>query len=331
MKKFRHIIEAQQFGQDHIKEIFELAKQMETILEKGITPPNLRLEDKIMASLFYEESTRTRWSFETAMHRLGGKVISTENARKFSSVAKGETLEHTIEVISGRGYYHCRYADVIVLRRYEIGAAKRAAQVSAVPVINAGDGPGQHPSQALLDLYTIKKELGKIEGISIAMVGDLANGRTVRSLSYLLCEYKDVKIYFVAPKILEINQDIKNYLTKQGVYFEEISDLREIASQLNFIYITRVQKNRFSDAKQMEAYENNKEKYIVDKEILGLTEEKGALIGHPMPIDKEEQEIRPEIENHPRIIFLRQAGNGVPIRMALLSLIDWNFSQKEDQ
>src|SRR3989304_3663861 len=158
-----------------------------------------------MATLFYEPSTRTRFSFETAMHRLGGRVISTENAAEFSSVAKGETLEDTIQIMNG-------YADVIVIRHYELGAAQRAAAVSRVPVINAGDGPGQHPTQALLDLYTIRKEIGKIDGLHIAMVGDLANGRTVRSLTYLLSKFRNVKLYFVAPALLKMKEDILEHL-----------------------------------------------------------------------------------------------------------------------
>lgn len=320
MTKFKHIIEAQQFSRESIKEIFKTAKLMEDVLKEGDVSS---LEEKILCSLFYEESTRTRFSFETAMLRLGGKVIGTENAEQFSSAAKGETLKHTIQVISGRENFHCRYADVIVLRHYEIGAAKRAAEVSAVSIINAGDGPGQHPTQALLDLYTIQKELGYIDGLSIAMVGDLANGRTVRSLSYLLSKYKDVKIYFVAPKTLEMRQDIKDHLIEHHVRFQEVSDLRKIAHLVDFIYATRIQKNRLLGEKQKKTYRENKEKYVVDKEIIKLTKKKDALIGHPMPIDEKEQEVRPEVEDHPRVIFLRQAGNGVPIRMALLSMLDW--------
>lgn len=328
MKKFQYLIEAQQFSREDIEEIFELAKHMEMILKTGVVPSNYSLRDKIMGSLFYEESTRTRWSFETAMIRLGGRVISTEDAKQFSSAAKGETFEHTIQVVSGRGHFHCRYADVIVLRHNEMGAAERAVRVSAVPVINAGDGPGQHPTQALLDLYTINKELGRVDRISIAMVGDLAAGRTVRSLSYLLSKFKDVKVYFVAPEVLAMKEDIKDHLRENKVYFEEVPNLKEIASQVDFIYETRIQKNRLLDQKQERIYQENKSKYIIDKEIIKLTEKKGTLIGHPMPIDKEEQEIQPEIEKHPRVIFLRQAGNGVPIRMALLSSLEWDFFQK---
>lgn len=355
MTRFKHIIEAQQFSRESIKEIFKQTEMMEEFLQEGHVPDYAGLEGKILCSLFYEVSTRTRWSFEVAMLRLGGDYIKTENARQFSSVAKGETLEHTIQLVSGSGKFHCRYADVIVLRHDEIGAAKKAAEVSAVPIINAGDGPGQHPTQALLDLYTIQKELGYVDGLSIAMVGDLINGRTVRSLSYLLSKYKNVKIYFVAPEALKMKQDIKDHLKEHKVHFEEMLDLREVASRVDFIYVTRIQKNRFLDLKKLAThllnndfklspqmteelilsvaklkdYWANKENYTITSEIMDLTKKRGTLIGHPMPIDKEELEIRPEVEGHPRVIFLRQAGNGVPIRMALLSMLDWDFFQRE--
>ena len=167
-----------------LQRLFETAEEMEQVVAQGGTT---EFHNRIMASLFYEPSTRTRFSFETAMHRLGGRVISTENAAEFSSVAKGETLEDTIRMLNG-------YADVIVIRHYEVGSAKRAAAVSRVPIINAGDGMGQHPTQALLDLYTIRKEIGAIDGLKIAMVGDLAQGRTVRSLTYLLSKFRGVRL-----------------------------------------------------------------------------------------------------------------------------------------
>src|SRR3989344_7160367 len=205
----RHVIESQQFDRETIECIFKKADELSTLKLKG-TP----LRDQIMASLFYEPSTRTRLSFESAMLRLGGEVISTENAREFSSAAKGETLEDTIRVVS-------HYADIIVLRHFEQGASERAAAVSEVPIINAGDGAGQHPTQALLDLYTIQKELGCIDGIHIVLVGDLLNGRTTRSLSYLLGKYEKVTISLVAPKALSMGTDIKEYLTRHNIAFEE--------------------------------------------------------------------------------------------------------------
>src|SRR5579883_3421078 len=177
--KLHHVIEAQQFDLPTISKLFEVAAEMENLVARGGSDD---FRSRLMATLFYEPSKRTRFSFEAAMHRLGGRVISTENAAEFSSVAKGETLEDTVRIMNG-------YADVIVLRHSEVGAARRAAEASRVPVINAGDGVGQHPTQALLDLYTIQKEIGGINGLSIAMVGDLAQGRTVRSLAYLLGKF----------------------------------------------------------------------------------------------------------------------------------------------
>src|SRR5207245_11352535 len=173
-----------------------------------------RLAGPVMAALFYDPSTRTRLSFEAAMLRLGGDTAGTDNAREFSSAAKGETLEDTIRIVSG-------YADVRVLRHNEEGAARRAAAVSSVPVINAGDGPGQHPTQARLDLYTIRDELGHIDGIRIAMVGDLANGRTVRSLAYLLSKFREIRIWFVAPPQVAMRDDIKAHLDEHHVAWVE--------------------------------------------------------------------------------------------------------------
>jgi aspartate carbamoyltransferase catalytic subunit len=193
--KLHHVIEAQQFDTPTLLHLFDTATEMEQVVARGGTS---NFQQRIMATLFYEPSTRTRFSFEAAMQRLGGQVISTENAAEFSSVAKGETLEDTIQILNG-------YVDVIVIRHHEVGAAKRAAAVSRVPIINAGDGAGQHPTQALLDLYTIRKEIGAIDGLKIAMVGDLAQGRTVRSLAYLLSKFQDIRIYFVAPPLLKIS------------------------------------------------------------------------------------------------------------------------------
>ncbi|MEJ2009785.1 MAG: aspartate carbamoyltransferase, partial [Acidobacteriota bacterium] len=209
--KLHHVIEAQQFDLPTISHLFGLAEEMEQLVAQGGT---VEYQNRLMATLFYEPSTRTRFSFEAAMHRLGGRVISTENAAEFSSVAKGETLEDTVRILNG-------YVDVIVLRHSEVGAAKRASLVSRVPIINAGDGMGQHPTQALLDLYTIRKEIGSIDGLKIAMVGDLAQGRTVRSLAYLLSKFKDIKMYFVAPPLLKMKEDILEHLRERGVSFTE--------------------------------------------------------------------------------------------------------------
>jgi aspartate carbamoyltransferase catalytic subunit len=302
------VVAAQDFNRGMLEELFASARAMEGIVERGGRPAGAGapLEGRIMASLFYEESTRTRFSFETAMLRLGGSVISTENARQFSSVSKGETLEDTIRIING-------YADVIVLRHYESGAAQRAANVSRVPIVNAGDGTGQHPTQAFLDLYTIEKELGHIDDITIAVVGDLANGRTVRSLCYLLAKYRNVKVFMVAPGVVRMREDIKEYLCRHDVWFREESDLRAIAPHIDVLYQTRIQKERFGD--RTEDYLAARGIYVVDLELLRLMKS-DSIVMHPLPrVD----EIATEVDGDPRASYFRQAQNGLYIRMALLA------------
>ena len=241
------------------------------------------------------------------MLRLGGSTMGTDNAREFSSTAKGETLEDTIRIVSG-------YADVIVLRHNEEGAAKRAAGVSTVPIINAGDGPGQHPTQALLDLYTIRQELGRIDGIRVAMVGDLANGRTVRSLTYLLSKFKDIKVWFVAPPQVAMRDDLKDHLTENNVPWIETEDLDAVLPEVDVVYQTRIQKERFADP---DAYLALKGIYRIDNRSLGLMR-KYAIVMHPLPrVD----EIAPEVDSDPRAAYFRQAHNGLHIRMALLNLL----------
>ena len=307
MKKLHHIIESQQFDRDFLeKELFPLAKKMEKVAKEG---GSKALSGKRMITLFYEPSTRTRASFKMAMDLLGGKVVfSTENARQFSSAAKGETLEDTIRILNGY------LPDVIVLRYDEEGGAKRAAEVSKVPIINGGDGTGQHPTQALLDLYTIQKEIGKIAGISVAMVGDLARGRTVRSLSYLLTKFPGVKIYFISPKAAKMRDDIKDYLKRKGVWFTEGNDLREVAPKVEVIYQTRTQKERtplLADPEKEDGF------CIINQEVLDLMK-KGAIVMHPLP---HVEEIAPEVDLDPRAAYFRQAENGLYTRMALLKMI----------
>jgi aspartate carbamoyltransferase catalytic subunit len=301
--RLHHVVAAQDFNRGMLDELFDTARAMEGVVARG---GSKLLDGMIMASLFYEESTRTRFSFESAMHRLGGSVISTENARQFSSVSKGETLEDTIRILNG-------YADVIVMRHYESGAARRAADVSRVPIINAGDGTGQHPTQAFLDLYTIQKELGHIDGIRIAVVGDLANGRTVRSLCYLLAKYRDVRMYFVAPEVVRMREDIKEYLARNDVKFVEESDLRAIAPDVDVLYQTRIQKERFGD--RSEDYLAARGVYVVDRQLMNSMKP-DSVVMHPLPrVD----EIEIEVDADPRAAYFRQAQNGLYIRMALLA------------
>lgn len=300
MEKLHHIIEAQQFDRLWLEnELFPLVKEMENIAEKG--GANL-LSGKKMITFFYEPSTRTRASFEIAMDMLGGKVVfSTENARQFSSVIKGETIEDTMRVLSS---YR---PDLIVLRTDEAGMAKRAAGFSSVPIINAGDGAGQHPTQALTDVFTIWKRLGKINDLTIAVVGDLARGRTAHSLAYLLGKFSGTKIYFVSPKSAKAPDDIKNYLQRHKIWFTEGNDLKMVAPKVDVIYQTRNQKERgtLSDP------------FIINKEILGLMK-KNAIIMHPLPRN---EEISREVDKNPRAVYFKQAENGLYVRMALLKMI----------
>lgn len=305
MDALDHVLEAQQFDRDLLSDLFQVTKEMEEVVSRyGSNIMNRR----IMATLFYEPSTRTRLSFEAAMHRLGGEVITTESAREFSSAAKGETLEDTIRIVQG-------YADVIVLRHYESGAARRAASVSRVPIINAGDGPGQHPTQSLLDMYTIQKEIGHLDGVKVAMVGDLANGRTVRSLAYLLAKYSDVKLTFVAPEVVRMKDDIKEHLEENGVAYTEEEDLLAVAAEVDVIYQTRIQRERFGD--RTEDYEQARGRYVIDRKVMDVLP-KHARVLHPLPrVD----EIDSEVDDDPRAAYFRQAENGLFIRMALLRML----------
>lgn len=300
------VLEAQQFKREWLEEeLFPLAQKMEKVVKKG---GGKLLSGKRMITFFYEPSTRTRASFEMAMDILGGKVVfSTENARQFSSVAKGETIEDTIRILSAF------YPDVIVLRTDQEGMVKRAAEFSSVPIINAGDGAGQHPTQALLDIYTIKKELGKIDGISVALCGDLKRGRTARSLCYLLGKFSNVTIYFLSPQALSMREDVKGYLKRHNVVFSEGRDLREVAPKVDVIYQTRIQKERgdLPLGKEVKGF------YVVNKELLRRMK-KTAIVMHPLPrVD----EISTEVDKDKRAAYFRQAENGLYIRMALLKMI----------
>jgi len=296
----KHIIESQQFDMKLIGQIFAIADKLEKKTDNS-------LRGKIMASLFYEPSTRTRFSFESAMIRLGGNVITTENAREFSSASKGETLEDSIRVVNN-------YADIIVLRHYEKGASARAAAVSKIPIVNAGDGTGQHPTQALLDLYTIRRSFKKIDGISIALVGDLKHGRTIRSLAYLLGKYKKVTVYFVSPNGLRVEDDIKDYLDKHHTKYEEVENLDLIISIVDVVYQTRIQKERFENETE---YEKFKGCYCIDAMLVRKMKQR-AIIMHPLP---RVGEITEDVDRMPQAMYFKQAKYGLLVRMALLKYL----------
>lgn len=296
----RHIIESQQFDREFLRELFAEATRLEHAPEQS-------LRGKILASLFYEPSTRTRLSFESAMQRLGGMVLSTENAAEFSSAVKGETLEDTVRVVG-------HYADTIALRHYDAAAAAAAAAVAPVPVLNAGSGTGQHPTQALLDVYTIERELGGIDGITVAMVGDLRHGRTVRSLAYLLGKYSGVRICFISPEGLRVGDDIKEYLDRHGVPYAETERLDQGLKVADVLYQTRIQKERFENPSQYELF---KGVYQIDRTMVRLMKQ-GSILMHPLPrVD----EILPEVDALPQAVYFKQAQYGVLVRMALLKWV----------
>ncbi|MBI1972733.1 aspartate carbamoyltransferase [Candidatus Woesearchaeota archaeon] len=297
-----HFVESQQLDKSLIFSLFQRADH----LRKGTHD---LLKGKVLATLFYEPSTRTRLSFESAMLKLGGQVITTENAKEFSSTVKGESMEDTIRVVSS-------YADCIVIRHFEDGAAKRAAAISSVPVINAGDGRGQHPTQALLDVYTIYRELHRLDNLKIVMVGDLAHGRTARSLSYLLGKFQGCELIFVSPEHMKIGNDIKEYLDRHQTQWREETELNKVLPEADIVYLTRIQRERMSQ----EDYENGKGKYVITHENLKLVKP-AARILHPLP-HVEEINIPLEIEQtDPRVAYFRQAENGLYIRMALLEML----------
>lgn len=298
----KNLVESQQLSKDLLFDLFQTADHIRR------HPQNYShcLDGKLMITMFYEPSTRTRLSFESAMLRLGGKVTGTENAREFSSAAKGESIEDSTRIIGS-------YADCIVMRHYEEGAANRAASVSPVPVINAGDGKGQHPTQALLDLYTIQRESRGIDGTKIAMVGDLANGRTVRSLCYLLGKFEGVEVVFVSPENLRVGQDIKDYLKRHRVSCREEGDLDKVLPEVSFVYMTRIQKERMSP----EDYEMAKGKFVINERRLHAMRSSDRLM-HPLP-HVEEIDLPVEVEQKdPKVAYFRQAENGLYARMALL-------------
>ncbi len=297
-----HVIESQQFTVPLLMELFDRTQRMERIVARGGT---LDYQHKVMATLFYSPSTRTRFSFEAAMYRLGGRVMSTEQARMFSSEIEGEQLEDTIRIIGG-------YSDVIVLRHTEQGGARRAASVSPVPVINAGDGNGgQHPTQALLDLYTIYRER-RLEGLSIAIIGELDQGRTGRSLAYLLSKFERVKIYFVSPPELQMQADILQHLEERGVWYALESDLGKVIPEVDVVYQTRILPGRLTNCEHLRPY-------TIDSTVLKRMKP-NAMILHPLP---RTVELDKTVDSDPRALYFRQATNGLFVRMALLTLL-WN-------
>ena len=298
--KGRDIISIEDFNQQEINYILDIAKIMEPLAKTGSD----MLKGKVLATLFYEPSTRTRLSFETAMLKLGGGNIGFAEP-EITSVQKGENLADTIRTIEN-------YADIIALRHSMEGAAKLAAEFSKVPIINGGTGAQEHPTQAFIDLYTIRKEKGKIDGLKIALIGDLRYGRTVHSLAFALALY-NIQLYLVSPETLRMRNDVLQTI-KNKISVTENANLETIIPEIDVLYITRIQNERFPDVTE---YSKVKGAYKIDLEILKGAK-KDAIILHPLPrVD----EIAAEVDNTPQARYFLQVWNGVVVRMALLSLI----------
>lgn len=303
MLKGKDIINTAQFSLQELDLIMNAAAGFEKRVKDGEVIKNM--EGQVVAALFFEPSTRTRLSFETAANRLGARVITVASAAS-SSAAKGESLADSIRTIDG-------YADVIVMRHPMKGSAKIAADNAEHPFINAGDGAGQHPTQALLDIYTILKEKGTLGGLTVTFVGDLKNGRTVHSLGYFMALYGN-KMIFVSPKSLRMPEEITADLKNRGAEIEETDDLKKALSVSDIVYVTRVQRERFENP---EDYEKVKGLYIINREMINRAK-KGITVLHPLPrVD----EISTDVDDYEGAAYFRQAHNGLYVRMALLALV----------
>lgn len=301
MIKGKDIVSIKDLKKEEIDEIFKVADSMVPYLNGNSLDI---LKGKVLATLFFEPSTRTKMSFEASMYKLGGNVITFSDP-KSTSFAKGETLADTIRMVDA-------YSDVIVIRHSYEGAAKLAAHFAEHPVINAGDGAGQHPTQTLLDLYTIKKEKGKLNNLNIGFVGDLKYGRTVHSLTHALAEF-GANLYFISPAILQMPEYIVHEISEK-VNHTITDNLEEVLKDLDVIYVTRIQKERFGDINE---YQKVAGSYIVDKKLLESAK-KDVIVMHPLP---RINEISTDVDSLPNAKYFRQAANGVPIRMALLSMV----------
>ena len=297
--KNRDIISIRDFEKSEILHVLKTAKRMET------KPNHSLMRGEVMASLFFEPSTRTRLSFESAMRKIGGEVIGFSDPSA-TSLKKGETLWDTIKMAE-------RYADVIVMRHPVEGAARLAAEAASVPIINGGDGANQHPTQTMLDLYTIQKAKGKLEGLNIGFLGDLKYGRTVHSLAYALSLYK-TPLSFISPDLLRMPDYLVDEIRANGSTIYECNDLDELTEPLDILYATRIQKERFGD---MQEYERVAGTYRVTPETVQAMG--GSIkIMHPLP---RVYEIAPEVDSLENAIYFKQAHNGIPVRQAILGLV----------
>jgi aspartate carbamoyltransferase catalytic subunit len=303
MLEGKDILNTAQFSAQELNLIMNTAAGFEKRVKDGKIIRNM--EGKVVASLFFEPSTRTRLSFESAANRVGARVISVSNAAS-SSVSKGESLPDTIRTVDG-------YVDVIVMRHPMTGSAQIAADTAKHPFINAGDGSGQHPTQALLDIYTMRQEIGSLGGHTVTFLGDLKYGRTVHSLGYFMALYGN-KMIFVSPKSLRMPEELTEDFRSRGAEIEETEDVKEALAKSDIVYVTRIQRERFEDPKE---YERLKGSYIIDRNIINQAK-KGIKILHPLPrVD----EISTDVDDYEGAAYFRQAHNGMYVRMALLALV----------
>jgi aspartate carbamoyltransferase catalytic subunit len=306
MSPLEHVVQSQQFDKEFLLELFEFTDFM----KKNEYYVSDMLEGKTIAMLFYEPSTRTRFSFESAATRLGANKITTENAKEFSSASKGETLQDTIKVMDS-------YVDFIVMRHFQDDASDIAATISTKPIINAGSGKAQHPTQALLDMYTIYNEIGRLDKLDIMMVGDLLRGRTVESLVYLLSKFDGNEFCFISPDNSKVKPGIKKHQEEHNIRYKESENLEKYLSRADVVYMTRIQKERFDDPKE---YEKAKGNYILDMNNVPNMKE-SSIIMHPLPrVD----EIDASVDNNHRAKYFKQAQNGLYVRMALLAMLNKN-------
>ena len=299
---FDHVVSINDFSNEEISHVFKIAEKM-LPSARGEVPSSI-LDGKVLATLFFEPSTRTRLSFESAMHRLGGRVLGFSDPSG-TSVVKGETLADTIRMAEA-------YTDVIVLRHPREGAARLASKFSNKPVLNAGDGAGQHPTQTLLDLFTILREKGDIQKQHVVLLGDLKYGRTVHSLAYALSRF-GAEITLVSPKQLQMPEEITSYLSQNST-LHQTESLEEAIEDADVLYVTRIQKERFPDPAE---YIQVAGMYRVDLKLLANAK-KDTIVMHPLP---RVNEVAPEVDSSDHARYFQQAFNGVPIRMALLSLV----------
>ncbi len=292
----KHVLDCKQYSKEELNELFKLAKKIKENPKKY----SKKLERKVVATMFFEPSTRTRLSFETAIQKLGASLISTEDAGSHSSARKGETLEDTIKILQG-------YADAIVMRHPDENSAKLAASVATVPIINAGSGKGEHPTQALLDMYTIEEKRGKIDGVKVAILGDLLYGRTIHSLIKLLSLYDNVEIYGLSKSCFALPEEYIEFLKSRNIEYKICRSFDDLPKDIDVMYHTRIQSERFEG-------DFGREEFIINKDVLNKFSE-NTIVLHPLPRN---EEISTDIDDDPRAMYFKQAHNGLYVRMALL-------------